>query len=355
MNSGTGITLGVLYGATLFVTFCLATLQLGYWGIQLRNGGDNSPLVKVFGKSYEWLQGSGLVKTVRGLDPLPIYYYNVADCVGLLYQNPSASRRLEQHPESMILAEMPQFQSIAKNDSFKNTFRGKPNIDELLKHDASYNAFIDRNLPNTLSTVDWVDVYGFLATGKSEKWGNHSLMGRWEVSILDTVVAASKKVNPSDENAVVKLKFLQKAMGLMVSDLELLVNANDEVHLKGSIESAADLKGLVSGRPSRQLITKVLKRIQSGAKAAQPKPQAPQENEFGEVMMDDPDAVGGEAPAGGGGGASGGNMLESGELHGSSSPFTANWSDGTQGRMTVEGNLVRVEYGGGVIVFERVE
>lgn len=358
MNSFTGIAAGAFTGASLFLVYCLATLQLGYWAVQFQNDGENSPLVKVFAPSYKWLEGSGLLKVARGLDPLPEEYYQIADVAGLLYNNPSAGRRLGQHPETMVLAETANYQSIANSSSFKSTFGGKPHIDDILTHDASYGAFSALDMPTTLTSemYDWEDIYAYLKDGVSPKYSDDQIKGRWEVSILETVVAASKKVDPTDENAVVKLKFLQKAMGLLILDLQLLANADERIQIKGSIEGGAkDLKGLITGRPSPQLVRKVMKQIISGAKAA-PKPKAPSPEEFSEDPMGDPSMeMGGAEPAPASVGGGGGSMLEDGALLGSGPRYTANWSDGMQGIVNVNGDKVTVEYGGGLIVFERIQ
>lgn len=282
MNSRVGICMGVLNAVAHFTVLGLIVYSLGYWTVQLQSeaeggsgsaeetskspppprpgssGGSGSKAGKEGGAGASLLAGvatplreslgsSGLEKFIAAWDPLPDKFYDLADVVGLLYHNPSAARRLQAYPGTIGLAEQPELLNIARDTAFHAAWARRPPLKELLAHDHVRAIFRNRTLADSILAVDARDAFSFLKDGRTTKYTNEPILGRWEIHIPSTVVEVGKN-NPALASDLANLALLRRSMITLTADVALLATPDSKLMVKGSLPDHKPLADLLNGR-----------------------------------------------------------------------------------------------------------
>ena len=194
-----GLCLGVENGVAYTVLLSFVIYVISYWTVQMEGSGESPKMVRLVTKAGHDLQGTGFIHTARALDRMPQDYYDAADTVGLLYQNSLLEARLSRYPAFLMLGERPDFQELAKDNQFAEMRVRQDSASQLMEY-APVKGIVSN--PETLMTIWGIaqpnlkDLNQFLATGKSEKFADETILGRWNCSIRGTV-AALRRAKPN--------------------------------------------------------------------------------------------------------------------------------------------------------------
>ena len=118
MHHRLGLCLGLANGALYIILLSVVIYPFGYWTAQVATSDEDPRSLRILNRLGHDLQDSGFAKVARALDPMPQVWYDSADFVGLIYNNPLSEARLSRYPALLSLGERPEFQDIAQDTSF---------------------------------------------------------------------------------------------------------------------------------------------------------------------------------------------------------------------------------------------
>lgn len=258
LNHRLGLCLGLLNGTVYFILSAWAIYALSYWTVQTGGGDSNPTTVKVLNRMGEDLQGSGFVKVARAMDRMPETYYQTADIAGLVYNNPLLEARLSRYPAFVGLAERPEFQALANDQSFAEARqRGDPVL-KLLSHPSVQAILGNHELVNAVRNTlvpNLADLRTFLETGRSPKFEAENILGRWNFDVSYTLLAIRKtKPNlPSSEMSKMK-----KGLTATYSKTALVATIDKKAILKNlppSLSPQPTLEGQWSGAEGKYVVS----------------------------------------------------------------------------------------------------
>jgi uncharacterized membrane protein required for colicin V production len=199
LNRRIGLCLGVVNGAAYMVLLSFVIYVVGYWTIQLESPEGMSKSARLFNSAIKGLQSTGFISTARALERMPETYYTAADVAGLIYQNSLLEARLARYPAFLMLGERQELQTLANDRTFTEMRARKDSASELLKYEAVQNIVKNTELVREIWDIaqpDLKDLTNFLDTGKSLKYSEEPILGRWYFSPSETA-AALRQANPN--------------------------------------------------------------------------------------------------------------------------------------------------------------
>jgi hypothetical protein len=120
---------------------------------------------------------------------MPQVWYDSADLAGLIYYNPLSGARLARYPALLVLAERPEFLDMASDTQFTELLVARKPIQTVLDHPKAQAVLQNPDLLKLIwATVipDLKDLSDFLASGKSAKYDQEKILGRWNFSLSVT-------------------------------------------------------------------------------------------------------------------------------------------------------------------------
>ena len=195
MNQRVGSCVGVLNGGIYFVALSVLVYEAGYPLVQM--GSDRDPFwMRAISDLSQEMQNTKMVQAIAPFAPASELYYEGSDLLALVYRNPLLQNRLSRYPTLIMKAEEPDFQALGKDVGFQQTWAGQPPVLEFIKHDKLSpmvsNIDVYSNLLN-LVAVDIKDLRDFLLTGKSAKYDDERILGRWDFDPRTTYTLARRK------------------------------------------------------------------------------------------------------------------------------------------------------------------
>jgi hypothetical protein len=136
------------------------------------------------------LDATGMSKIACALDPFPQTYFKAADVAGLLIQNPQLGSRLGAYPSFLSLAERQDFQTLAQDSSFLNTWQTHGTFAQLWSDSQIQAIWQNQATVNTvwgLVEANLDDLTSYLHTGQSAKYGSEPILGRWDVNVVQSL------------------------------------------------------------------------------------------------------------------------------------------------------------------------
>lgn len=214
MNSRLGIALGVV-NATLYVfllafVVCLA----GYFTKQVQTPEQTASLSWA-NLAADHLRDSRMDKAVASFMPQQPLYYDAVDVIGYVFHQPLLQSRLATYPPFLNLEDNPQIKAVAKDQTFQgrwlssmsfNEFIGDPNVSALMHDTDLYKTVL------TMLNNDLGDLKTHLLTGKSPKFENEPILGKWTYDYAASF-AQTKRLKPNMSLAETRL--LRRALGLL--------------------------------------------------------------------------------------------------------------------------------------------
>ena len=233
LNKRLGFCVGVLGGAIYFFLVSLVVYVGGYLTYQLSSGEKDTAGLRALNSARQEITDTHFDRVLAAHDPAPEQYYNAADIAGLVYHNVLLESRIRRYPAFLSLAERPDFQELGNDVQFQNLWQSGACLNEILKYpkvhamvdDPALTAELKRTVGDNLK-----DLREFLETGKSSKFSNQKLLGRWLVN-TDASLAAYRRAQ----------KALTPAQ-ISRTRIRLLKEFGDNVFIAGPENNMAVLK-----------------------------------------------------------------------------------------------------------------
>ncbi len=231
VNRRLGLCVGLINGGIYVFLLCILAYVFGYVAIQTATA-DTDPVAFRFGKTLaEGLQETKMDQAVAPFDPAEPFFYQWADVAGDLINNPLIVKRLSDYPPFLTLASRPEFQAIAGDKSFREFIAKHPNITDYMSNEKVKAILLNPDLLHDIwaQADDVPDLLAFLETGKSEKYDEEKILGRWYFDLTGAMYQA-RKLHP--ELGGRELRGLKSMLEATESGATLVAMPNNQLILK---------------------------------------------------------------------------------------------------------------------------
>ncbi len=198
LNRRLGMALGLANGAVYFVLLLIPFYVAGYLTTQLASGVEDPAGMNFINQTRAQIHETRVDKVIAKYDPAPANFYEAADIVGLLKNNPLLNSRLSRYPVFLSLAERKEFQDIATDVQINEMIQSQAKILDIINHPKVQAVLTNSSITTEIVQLvgsDLKDLHGYLKTGKSEKYDDEKILGLWILNI-DATVAQEKFANP---------------------------------------------------------------------------------------------------------------------------------------------------------------
>jgi Colicin V production protein len=199
LNARLGACIGTLNGTAYVVLLSFLIFNFSYWTVQVMPTDDESRSTKLVNRLGNDLQGTGLAKPAHSLVTMPENFYKLADLAGLISQNPQLSDRLANYPAFISLVERDDLRQLAQNADFTNAWNSHAPMGSLLNQPAFKTILQNTELIDIVWTTvqtNLPDLMNYLQTGKSAKYDEQKILGRWDFNV-STSVAMLRQARPN--------------------------------------------------------------------------------------------------------------------------------------------------------------
>ena len=244
LNSRVGICVGMLNAMVYVVLIGVVIYTLGYFTLQVATSEKDSFWLKAMNRLVADLRSTKLDKAVAGFVPKSERYFDGADIAASIFLNPLLQNRLSTYPVFLTLNEKPEFKQIGSSTAFQEFWTKGPTIQEFRSHNLIqplvssgewYNKFV------TMLDGDFKDLKTYLETGKSPKYEDEHILGRWEFDGKASFDLARKRkpIMPLQE-----IRWLRVVFGTVFKGAMLTATVDKRIILKvpGVTRLAAGLK-----------------------------------------------------------------------------------------------------------------
>src|SRR5687767_4044241 len=134
LNNRLGIGLGVANGALYAFLLCGAIYLASYLTVQASAPEKETPGIRIINQLGHDVQKTGMYKSVAPFLPATQAYFDAADVLGLLYHNPLLEARLSHYAGLASFADEREFQEIANDLEFHQTWATQPSFRQFFGH-----------------------------------------------------------------------------------------------------------------------------------------------------------------------------------------------------------------------------
>jgi hypothetical protein len=183
LNARLGLCLGLVNALAYLLLLSFIIFNLTYWTAQVATSADEGRLVKLLNRMGRDSETTGFAKIARAIDPMPEIYFKAADLAGLLCQNPQLRDRLADYPMLISVAERDDFQQLGQNSGFQNAWKQHRPIGGLINNSQFQSIWQNQNTVNLVRGIiqgNFDDLYAYLQTGQTAKYGSEKIVGRWD-------------------------------------------------------------------------------------------------------------------------------------------------------------------------------
>jgi len=262
MNARVGIPVGLCNGVIYFFVLCTAVYTLGYGTYQLANSEKDSWTMKLVNRLNEDMKSTSMAKATAPLMPEKEMYYDACDILASIYHTPLLQNRLANYPPFLTLAEKPEFKPVT-DAKFQEEWAKGMTLNEFMAHEKVKPVLQNREIfTNVVGLLggDLKDLKSYLDTGKSPKYDDERILGRWEFDYKESV-ARARRLKPTMGSA--ELRRLRTILTTSFRDSTLTTTIDNKAILKlpalkdkgtqqGSWKSGSDGRYLLRFRDSSQ-------------------------------------------------------------------------------------------------------
>lgn len=262
MNKRLGACLGMINALVYLLLLSVVIYSLGYWTLQLSQGETDPRSLRWPSRWAKDLHATGLDKAARALDTLKDDYYTAADILGIVSHNPQASGRLSAYPAILDLSKQKEVQDLTNDKEFSMMLQRQVSASEVLNHPKTKallaNPDLLKEIWQTMSPI-LPDLREYMLTGKSAKYDNEPILGRWIFDLGGTLIAL-RQSNP--KLSALELKSYRQMLSYAFTNASFIATPSHRAELKEFIwikpglkpteikTQASDQSGEWSGSPS---------------------------------------------------------------------------------------------------------
>jgi hypothetical protein len=168
---------------------------------------------------------------------MPENYYLATDILGLLYHNFSMlQERLFDYPAFLALGERPEFKEIATDTDLQNLLQTSAPLVNIINHPKILAIINNSEIMDQLRKVDLKDLAQYLKTGKSAKYDEEKILGRWHMDPSATLVAVKRK-NP--DLPVSQMGQMKKLITIFMTRVSFMTTPDNEAIMKMELPDEA--------------------------------------------------------------------------------------------------------------------
>ena len=228
MNKNVGLALGLLIAVMMFFVIARIAYVGGYLTAQVAEDKNNPFWINFLTNAREDMHSTGLDKALAALDKTSNRFYDAADVVGLIYHNPVLQGRLANYPYFLSLGQNSELQEIGGDKEYNDLLFGKSSFGAIINHANTKRILANKEIVDQVKGVDLADLKTYLETGKSPKYEDERILGRWILD-KDAVLTHIRKATP--EMKAGDLLALRKAVATL-PDTTLINTLDNKVIVK---------------------------------------------------------------------------------------------------------------------------
>jgi hypothetical protein len=243
LNARVGIAMGLANGFMYLCVLCTLLYSLGYLTVQVATTDNDSWMLRLVNRVSEDVKRTRMAKAVSGFMPRSELYYDAADIVGDIFQTPLLQNRLANYPPLLMLSEQDEFKPLSDPALQTDWIKGMT-FGQFINHE-KVKPLVEN--PKILTTVlgmlggDLKDLKTYMETGKSLKYDDERILGRWAFDFKSSMSRA-RRLKPNMGSA--EITRLRKIMGSVFMNATLIATVDNKAVLK--LPSAGS-KGVTRG------------------------------------------------------------------------------------------------------------
>jgi hypothetical protein len=235
LNKGLGLCLGLVMGGFWLFLLCLAVYGPGYLAVQVVSDDTSSAALRYLSKARHDLKSTGMERAVAPFDPLPPKYYQASDILGLIYNNPALLNRLSEYPPFLTIGARAEFQEIATDTEFNTLLQSKGDVAQILQHPKTQTIIYNPEILQELLQQDLPDLHKYLMTGKSPKFEEEKILGRWKLDLYSTMAQVRRKNPDMPASQMARMK---KLINETLSAVSFTATTDNKATLKVEVTEA---------------------------------------------------------------------------------------------------------------------
>ena len=214
LNARVGVGVGVANGVGYTLALFTLLYSMGYFTVQVGTGDQDAWVMRTFNRVCADLEGTKVDKAIAAFMPKSELYYDASDVVADIFQTPLLQNRLANYPPLLMLGEREEFKLLS-NDQFKREWINGMTFGAFMNHDSVRIAMESGTAyTNVLALLGGgaKDLKTYLETGKSPRFDDEKILGRWSFDSKASISLARKR---KPTMSLVELKRLRAAMGAL--------------------------------------------------------------------------------------------------------------------------------------------
>jgi len=183
MNQGFGLFVGLLSGICVFLSVGSFVYKYGYVAVQMETDTGEQAPIHYLSQIRQDMESSGWDKAFASIDSTPATFYQRADLLGTLHNNPLVQGRLATYPPFLRLAEMQEFTDIGGDKDYQDLLQQKASLAVFWNNPKTQTILNNQDIMKTLTDVNLQDFLTYLSTANSPQYQDDKILGRWRLDV----------------------------------------------------------------------------------------------------------------------------------------------------------------------------
>jgi len=205
LNSRVGIPLGMANGVIYFLALVTLIYSISYFTVQIATSSEDSWALRIINRVSEDMESTRCDKAAARFLPKSQLYYDSLDVVADIFQTPLLQNRLGNYPPFLLLGETEDFKPFQDQNFQRDWIKGVT-FGTFVNNEFIKPVIEDRKLyTNLLARLggEAHDLKIYLETGKSPKYDDERILGRWEFDTRASLNLARRR-KPNMGSAEIK-------------------------------------------------------------------------------------------------------------------------------------------------------
>ncbi|HXJ59994.1 MAG TPA: CvpA family protein [Verrucomicrobiae bacterium] len=231
LNTRVGIVMGLANGVVYVFAISTLLYAIAYLTVQVATSSEDSWALRLVNRVADDMESTRVDKAAARFLPKSARYYDSLDIVSDLFQTPLLQNRLANYPPFLLLGENEEFKPFKDQTLQKEWIKGMT-FGTFINHESVKPLVEDRKAyTNILARLegDAHDLKVYLETGKSPKYDDERILGRWEFDFRASMNLARRR-KPNMGSA--EIKRLRQEFGVLMKDAALVATVDNRVILK---------------------------------------------------------------------------------------------------------------------------
>jgi len=243
LNQRLGICMGVVNALVYVLLIANVFYVLGYFTVQVASSPKDPFTMKLVNNIANDIKSTSLHKAVGPFLFAKENYFDAVDAAGDIFHNPVVQSRLASYPPFLPVADRKEFKDLGNDTKFQEFWLTGPDYESFKNHPKVAPLLDNVELYTNVTAQlkgDYKDLKIWLETGKTDKFGDEKIIGRWEFD-PGASMAHARKAKPNITLAEIRL-LRRTFMGLSNANFVAFLDNTARLRLPGS-NSVQSLQG----------------------------------------------------------------------------------------------------------------